>query len=164
MAAPLTYTRSPSLGRPMHGLVATHRAQNTRAVLGPPAGPPPAGEQFPARRTMQPQPQPINAWPPEWQLWLGVGGPRVYATVAVEANPWSGTITPGTRLPPVQSLFTPVPAIPGTGPGNVNDAYRLGWAFASGAAVTWQGRTGRGRHRAYAAPVMWQATGNWGRP
>lgn len=162
MATPLTYTRSPSRGPRMQGLVASHRVQNTRAVLGAPAGPPPAGERFPLPRT-EADPQPINAWPPEWQFWLGVSGPRAYATMNVPmASPWAGTITPGTRLPPVQSLFTPVPAIPGTGPGNVNDAYRIGWAFASGAAVTWQGRTNRGREGPWLAPNIWRDVGNWG--
>lgn len=92
------------------------------------------------------QPGPVNAWDPYMALCLGLNpSPAAACTtytdgIAVSPAP----PPPGTVMVPVVALFTPLPAVPGTGPGIAKALYAGAWGGGPGAnRVNWTGRTPR---------------------
>ena len=92
------------------------------------------------------QPGPINAWDPYMALCLGLSPNPVAActtyTDGIAVSP--APPQPGTAMTGSVALFTPLPAIPGTGPGISKKLYTGQWGGGQGAnRVNWTGRTPR---------------------
>lgn len=89
---------------------------------------------------------PVNAWDPYMAACLGLD-----PSPPVCCSPYSDGLNvspappqPGTVMPAAVALFTPMPAIPGTGPGLDSSLYLN--TFGGGSAanqVNWSGRTPR---------------------
>ena len=92
------------------------------------------------------QPGPVNAWDPYMALCLGLNPtpPRACTTYTTALAVSPAPPPPGPVMAPVVAMFTPVPAIPGTGPGIAKKLYTGQWGGGAGAnRVNWTGRTPR---------------------
>lgn len=92
------------------------------------------------------QPGPVNAWDPYMALSLGLNpSPPVACTMYTTALAVSvAPPQPGTVMTGAVAMFTPMPAIPATGPGISKALYSGQWGGGQGAnRVNWTGRTPR---------------------
>lgn len=118
-------------------------------LTGPAAArgvPPLAGPNRLAAQAAFVQPGPVNAWDPYMALCLGLNpSPPCACSPYVEGLPVSpAPPQPGTLMTGAVAMFTPMPAIPGTGPGISKKLYQAAWGVGPGGnQVNWSGRTPR---------------------